>query len=260
MVQDDQRENDLIAMFGLKRPPDATRGGTDAILAVDGAVVEFELKSTTTDSVTTVRDFSADHVQKWKGKHWLIGFYDRAGETLHRCLYGSPLAMEPWIRSRETYIAPDVLLAARASDLVGQDLLVEILGDKKSYSLHDAQRIQKSQLSAEQYAQRMDLADAYSSAAMLGMLKERCAYLIRRGSTLNNPHINASYFNGRNGPGTDAGPGSWWTVEPRTNARLVQLVREATSAISHPPAAIEAAIAEQTENQISELEAETDEG
>ena len=31
---------------------------------------------------------------------------------------------------------------------------------------------------------------------MLKILKQRCKYLIERGSTLNNPHIPASYFDG----------------------------------------------------------------
>ncbi|WP_293079190.1 hypothetical protein [Okeania sp. SIO3B5] len=40
----------------------------------------------------------------------------------------------------------------------------------------------------------MDLEFGYSPERMLSILRDRCQYLIERGSTLNNPHIPASYF------------------------------------------------------------------
>lgn len=42
----------------------------------------------------------------------------------------------------------------------------------------------------------MDLEFGYSAERMLLILRDRCQYLIERGSTLNNPHIPASYFKG----------------------------------------------------------------
>ncbi|MEB3341199.1 hypothetical protein [Okeania sp.] len=40
----------------------------------------------------------------------------------------------------------------------------------------------------------MDLEFGYSPERMLLILRDRCQYLIEKDSTLNNPHIPASYF------------------------------------------------------------------
>ena len=50
---------------------------------------------------------------------------------------------------------------------------------------------------------------------MLRLLRERCEYIIRRGSTLNNPHIPASFFEG------------WEQIVEDHAARLRELVVEA---------------------------------
>ncbi len=64
-VQDDRREQELIELFELLKLADAGRAGLDAMLPLDGVEVPFELKSTTRGSVTTVRDFGRDHIEKW---------------------------------------------------------------------------------------------------------------------------------------------------------------------------------------------------
>ncbi len=40
----------------------------------------------------------------------------------------------------------------------------------------------------------MDIENGYSVNKMLQIFKQRIEYLIKRGSTLNNPHIPGSYF------------------------------------------------------------------
>lgn len=75
--QDDQREAEMIALFGLFKDAEEGRAGVDAFLDLDGQRIPFELKTTSNGSVTTVRDFGMDHIQKWQGKHWLIGFFVR---------------------------------------------------------------------------------------------------------------------------------------------------------------------------------------
>ena len=92
-VQDDSREIEVKNLFGLSKPIGGSRGDTDAELLIDGVKIDFELKSTTTGSVTTVRDFSMDHVIKWRDKHWIIGVYDKSGQNLKYCIYGSPANM-----------------------------------------------------------------------------------------------------------------------------------------------------------------------
>ncbi|MEA5510688.1 hypothetical protein VB715_13020 [Crocosphaera sp. UHCC 0190] len=99
-VQDDARENELIKLFQLEQPPNRGRSDTDALLKYKGQTFYFELKSTTKDSVTTVRDFGPVHIEKWKNKHWIIGFYDNQAK-LKYSHYASPEDMSNWIREKE---------------------------------------------------------------------------------------------------------------------------------------------------------------
>lgn len=170
------------------------RHGTDAILLVDGHEIEFELKSVTRigGSVSTVRDLGPDHIRKWKNKHWLVSFYDEA--ELTDCRYGSPDAMAPWIAKIGEYIRRDFEMAQLVPGLITMDVMVSIIGAKDRYTLEDAKRLQKAQFTAAEYNARMDLDAAYSPERMLEIFKERAKYLIERGSTLNNPHIAAEYF------------------------------------------------------------------
>lgn len=191
-VQDDVRENELIALFGLNRPEKASRSGTDAELCIDGRVISFEIKSTTDkgESVTTVRDFGPDHIRKWKGKHWVIGIYSAADvPVLSYCRYGSPADMKPWIDDRESYVSLDFMLADEIPGLLDEPLARKILGDKEIFLVEDAMRIQKNQLKKAEYHRRKDLENGFSFARMVEFLKERVDYLIKRGATLNNPHI-----------------------------------------------------------------------
>ncbi len=241
-VQDDKRENQLRKLFHLEKR-DESRIGTDAVLDLDGVEIPFELKSTTTDSVTTARDFGKEHIRKWKNKHWLIGFYDKKQE-LERCLYGSPETMAPWIKSIEEYIKPDIqiLEGLLRPGVITLPLLYKILGQQEVYDIKDAIKIQKRQFSNEQYKKMMDVFEdrvvrrnkvikqpiGYSRQRMLEILELRCRYLVDRGSTLNNPHINAKYFTGEEGPGTDLNSASWKTVDLDNPAEhLKELVKEA---------------------------------
>ena len=195
-VQDDSRENELIQLFKLEKPANHSRSGTDAILSLNSLKIPFELKSSTKQSVTTVRDFGQEHISKWQGKHWLFGFYKSGGKQLKYCLYASPQMMSPWIREKEAYIASDYQLAQLVPQRISMPILYEILGQKEVYSLEDAQRLQKRQYTIAEYRRQMDLESGYSPERMLSILQDRCRYLIERGSTLNNPHIPASYFQG----------------------------------------------------------------
>ncbi|MFC1771187.1 hypothetical protein ACFLZV_04795 [Candidatus Margulisiibacteriota bacterium] len=212
VVQDDSRENELIKLFKLSKPLNSSRIDTDAILEFNGKTLEFELKSTSTGSVTTVRDFGYDHILKWKNKHWLIGVYDSKGQKLQYSVYGSPSMMKPWIDEKEQYILPDYRLSDLAPSLINENIMDKILGKKNTYSLDDAIRIQKKQYLISEYRNKMDLKDGYSRKRMLEILKQRCAYLIKRGSTLNNPHIPRSFYS------------EWEKITDHHSKRLRQLV------------------------------------
>jgi len=191
--QDDYRESEMVELFELVKDTYEGRTGVDAFLELDGNNIPFELKTTSKASVTTVRDFGPDHIDKWQGKHWLFGFYQ--GEYVYY-KYGNPSMMAPWIEEKAEYIRPDFELA----DIVSKKLtlydLYQICGKKKVYSYHDARRIQKMQYKKDKYFELQDVKGGYSRNRMLEILSDRAKYLIERGSTLNYPHIPASYFSG----------------------------------------------------------------
>ncbi len=229
-AQDDAREREMRTLFNLVRAPDAGRGDIDALLELRGNAVpaplrgeriDFELKSATggRPNISTVRDFGLHHVEKWRRLHWLFGIYGRdarGDQELQYCLYGSPQAMKPWFDRMAAYIGPDVALAEHAPPLIDDAALVAMLGTAERFDREDARRLMKNQYSADDYTAAADLDEGgYSREAMLTMLRERCAYLIRRGSTLNNPHIPAGFFEG------------WERIEEDHAARLREMVAEA---------------------------------
>ena len=207
-VQDDRRQREMLMRFNLELPSKASRSGVDAILRLDdGRAIEFELKSTTaeTGSVTTVRDFGPDHILKWKSLHWLFSFYDRTGEELKYTLYGSPAQLAPWIAGKEKYVSLDFMIAKCVPELITLETMYRMLGQKEVYTYEDAFTVYKRQYNAEKYRTEMDMPPpsarhwkqgGYTPARMLTILQARCQYLIRRGSTLNNPHIDGKFFDG----------------------------------------------------------------
>lgn len=225
VAQDDVREREMRTLFNLELPPDRGRADVDAILVLDGVAVpeelrgrtlSFELKSSTSGrpNISTVRDFGLHHIEKWRPLHWLFGVYEK--DALVYCLYGAPKQMAPWFDDRAQYIEPDVRLAEHVPGLVTDETLSEIIGAGGSFSLSDARRVMKNQLSTEEYLAAADLEEArYSRAVMLQMLRNRCRYVIERGSTLNNPHIPAAYF------------AEWERIERNHASRLRELVIEA---------------------------------
>ena len=229
-AQDDAREREMRTLFNLVRAPEAGRSDVDAMLELKGRAVpqrlrgtqvSFELKSATGGraNISTVRDFGLHHIEKWRELHWLFGIYGRdarGDQILQYCLYGSPAKMKPWFDRMAAYIAPDVALAAHVPQLITDKTLTAVLGTSRRFSSEDAKRLMKNQFGAEQYEARSDpKTGGYSRKAMLEMLRERCAYVIQRGSTLNNPHIPASHFAG------------WERIVEDHAARLRELVIEA---------------------------------
>lgn len=210
--QDDEREEAMIRLFGLYKDQSEGRSGVDAYLKIDGGTLPFELKTTSNGSVTTVRDFGPDHIKKWQDKHWLIGVLIR-GEEYY--LYGSPAKMAPWIQEKAEYIRPDFMLASLASQRLTKQDMFQVMEEKATYTYDDARGLHKRQLRRQEYTDLEDVLGGYSQDRMLKIFRDRARYLIERGSTLNNPHIPASYFNG------------WPRITKDHAAVLVRMVREA---------------------------------
>lgn len=231
-AQDDAREREMRGLFNLTKPEKFGRGDIDAVLELDGTAipkgfqgqtVSFELKSATRGkpNISTVRDFGLHYLEKWRSLHWLFGIYGRSdGELkLQYCLYGSPAQMKPWFDQKAAYIEPDVALAAIVPGLLDQDDLTQAMGTAEDFGYEDAKRLVKKQYSRATYREIADLpGERYSRGVMLAMLRERCRYVIERGSTLNNPHISPGYFDG------------WERIERNHAARLRELVIEALQA------------------------------
>lgn len=213
-VQDDERERELVRLFNLQWDPAHQRAGVDAVLRVQTSdrevvvEVEVEVKSTTNDTVSTARDVSMEHILKWRSKLFVIGFYtshERRPE-LKRCLCLTPTDMAPWIDSIQQKIEIDHRIAQLASARLGVQDLWAICGRKKNWSIDDAKAVLRQQWSAQRYAEAADSSDdagrpAYSTEAMLNVLRARALYIAQRGATLNNPHITRRHlasFDGTN--------------------------------------------------------------
>jgi hypothetical protein len=204
-VQDDERERELVRMFNLAWDPAHQRAGVDALLdvEVDGRPCRFEVevKSSTGQTVSTARDVGMDHIQKWRRKLFVIGFYSREARRpeLQRCLCLTPIDMEPWIASIEKKILIDFKLALRASRRLDLADLFEVCGQSEHYTIADAKRLHKQQWTAQEYSSAADInlngSPRISQEKMLEILRLRSQYIAERGATLNNPHITKTHLN-----------------------------------------------------------------
>lgn len=195
-VQDDGRERELIRLIGLRSG--VSRSGVDAYYDFSAEGVRYttpiELKSTTSRSVSTARDVGLHHIEKWRQRVWVFGFYDRPGNRLEDVLVLGPQDMEPWIGKLERYIAPDIAIGERVAMRLSIEDLHVICGEKAVYGLEDAKSLHKRQWTKARYDREMDVDGGYSPGRMLDMLKLRAKYLNARGATLNNPHIPSTYW------------------------------------------------------------------
>lgn len=199
-VQDDAREHELCNLFNLQWDPHHERSGTDAVLSFthegESLLIQFEVKSTTGDSVSTARDVGMNHINRWRQKHWIIGFYSSTmgiRAQLNYAIYLSPDEISPWIDSLEEYIRPDFMLAQRTPEKLSNADLIAVCGNKQFYTLDDARKIFKKQWKLSEYKERFDYPEdspkCYSPQRMLQILRHRARYTMERGATLNNPHI-----------------------------------------------------------------------
>ncbi len=203
-VQDDERERELVRMFNLDWDPAHQRAGVDATLEVDvdGRTCRFEVevKSSTGKTVSTARDVGMEHIQKWRRKLFVIGFYSRDARRpeLRHSLCLTPADMEPWIASIEAKILIDFKLASRASRRLVLEDLHDVCGRQETWSIEDAKRLHKQQWTADQYASALDVdvdgSRRISANKMLEILRLRAKYIAERGATLNNPHITKTHL------------------------------------------------------------------
>lgn len=242
-VQDDERERELSALFGLEWDAAHERHGVDALLTdiqVNGVSyqLEVEVKSSTNLDVGTARDFGMAHIDRWRKMFFVFGFYsrERGRPELQRSLCLTPVDMEPWLLAKEQQMQIDFRLAARVSRNLQLEDLFAVCGEQPSYSIEDAKRLHKLQYSAQQYSEAADLLEEgvprISQNSMLEILRQRAQYIAERGSTINNPHITKTFF--RSFLGTDR------EITSRTQcaARIRSIAAEFLQAYPCHPAAV----------------------
>jgi hypothetical protein len=204
-VQDDERERELSALFGLDWDPAHERHGVDALLTditVDGRKYSFEVevKSSTDLDIGTARDFGMAHIERWRKMLFVFGFYSkmRGRPELQHSLCLTPMDMEPWLAGKEAQILIDFKLAARVPRNLDLDDLFAVCGEQASYSVADAKKLHKKQYTAAQYQEVPDVLEngerRISQTKMLVILKERARYIAERGATVNNPHITETFL------------------------------------------------------------------
>lgn len=182
-VQDDEREVEVREIVGLRKGEG--RSGVDAYMDFTARdrpySVPIELKSTTVGSVSTARDVGRDHIEKWRSRVWVFGFYGSGGSALEGLLALGPDDMEPWISRIDSYIGPDFMIGERVARKLEMDDLHVICGEKDAYALDDAKALYKRQWTENEYSAEMDLPNGYSPNRMLQILRLRARYLIDRG-------------------------------------------------------------------------------
>src|SRR5262245_34149038 len=80
-----------------------------------------------------------EHITKWRGKFWVLGFYERRADgrlSLAHSLCLTPADLEPWVRDLEDKIRPDIELAERPSRLLTLDDLHVICGKRTEYEVN----------------------------------------------------------------------------------------------------------------------------
>jgi hypothetical protein len=99
--QDSRREKILIEKIKLTPKSLNSRGLYDAC-DDDGNI--FELKSTSKSTVSTARDCSLRHIERWKKLYWLIGVWNCSNMEYNDVYFLSPIMMLPWITKIESKI------------------------------------------------------------------------------------------------------------------------------------------------------------
>lgn len=246
-VQDDERERELSALFGLDWDVAHERHGVDALLpdvTVNGVTYQFEVevKSSTALDIGTARDFGMAHIERWRRMFFVFGFYTKERRPeLRTSLCLTPVDMEPWLAGKEAQILIDYKLAARLPHHLQVGDLFAVCGEQDTYSIEDAKRLHKQQYSPAQYAAAADVVQdgvsCISQANMLQILRERALYVAQRGATVNNPHITKTYLT----PflGTDREINGRINCAARMRALAENFVREypghPSAMITHPP-------------------------
>jgi len=190
-IQDNKRERQLISLFELIK--DTGRTGVDAKLKIKKQIVGFELKSTTVGKVSTASSLTLNVIKRYRTLHWLIGIYNKKAE-LKCCYYGTPDNMKNWLDFWENDIKRGLKISNMLVDRIDKEMVYEIFGKKKIYSVDEAKFVYKKLFNFTEYDNKIDIENGYSIDRMLEMFKEHNKFYLYRGSAINNPKIPKEYY------------------------------------------------------------------
>lgn len=191
-IQDNKREHQLIDLFKLKKI-NHKRIGIDARLKVLSEKIDFELKSTTTGSVSTARGLHLEHLERWKDLHWIIGKYNKKAE-LECCYYGSPDDMIEWITFWENDIKRGINISDMLIDRIDLNMMYEIFDKKKKYNYKEIKFVFKNLYTVQEYKDMQNSEGTYDPEIVLEMFKKHNQVYLYRGAALNNPKIPFKYY------------------------------------------------------------------
>jgi hypothetical protein len=147
----------MVLLFNLEQESGRKRHEADAFLVHCSRKFWFELKSTTTGSLSTVRDFGRAHIKKWADMHWIVGFFKKGEDRPAYCHYLTPDDMKKWTDRVWAYVELDYGIGDLAADRLTLDDVYHLLGKRNRYTLADARRVQKLQYGAVKYLELSDL-------------------------------------------------------------------------------------------------------
>jgi hypothetical protein len=210
--QDDEREDAMINALNLLARPDRSRQDEDAYLdwSVNGSTRKllFECKSAVVnEDFGTGRDTGLVKLEQWRDYHFVFGWFVAKGRVPIRIWYGSPRMMRGWIDSEIAYVKADLELATLIPSKVDQDAVTLLFGDKQEITYAEMRAVMKNRWNAnkskglpsryELYADRHrgkeNKDNLYSRDAGLKAARDRVAYLLERGVTVNNRKISKLY-------------------------------------------------------------------
>jgi hypothetical protein len=210
--QDDLRERSMVLALGLQSRPDRARHEEDAHLDVvvngESTRLLFECKSSPeSQDFGTGRDTGIRKLDQWTSFHFVFGWFVSRDNLPIRMWYGSPRMMRKWLDDEIAYLEPDILLSNLIPSKVDAEAVTVLFGDKERISYSEMHKVMKDSWNAKASAGRPDLyalnADInrgkarkdhlYSRDAALKAARDRAAYLLDRGSTVNNRKIPCRY-------------------------------------------------------------------
>ena len=202
----------MLLALNLDQRDDRARHDEDGHLDVDwnGTThrLLFELKSTVKGGdYGTGRDTGLRQYLRWADMQFVFGIFEAKGDRPSEMWHGSPRQMRSWNSLEQAYLQPDVDIQTLVPRLIDGSVLDAVLGPKTEYSYADLQRLLKDQWNASRAADRPNLYDEradlnrgrakadnrYSRVVALQAVRERVAYLLARGGTVNNRKISAGY-------------------------------------------------------------------